>query len=77
MKTSDKKEQVLKYFTEVDGNCHLVTATAAFGMDINCPDIRRVLHWRLSSPLEEYIQESGQDGELSVAVIYDGNGGTC
>ena len=47
-------------------------ATTAFGMDIDCPDIRRVWHWGLSPILEEYIHENGRagrDGELSVAVL--------
>ena len=40
MQTLDQKEQILKYFTEVDGQLCLVIATAAFGMDIvpRCPE---------------------------------------
>ena len=59
VQTSDEKEQVLKCFTEVDGRLCLVIATAAFGMDIDYPDVPRVLHCRLPSTLEEYIQERG------------------
>ena len=51
MQTSDKKEQVLKCFTEVDGRLHLVIATAASGMDIDCSDIWRVLHWGITKHL--------------------------
>ena len=63
-----QKEQVLKYFTEAGGILRLVIATTAFVMGIDCPDVQRVLH----------IQASGWargDGELSVAVLYDGKGG--
>ena len=76
--TTEKKEEVLQSFVKSDGNLRLVIATTAFGMGIDCPDIRRVLHWGMPSTLEEYVQEtgrSGRDGEPSVAVLYQGKGG--
>ena len=76
--TAEKKEQVLQSFAKSDGKLRLIVATTAFGMGVDCPDIRRIVHWGMSSTLEEYVQEtgrSGRDGKSSVAVLYQGIGG--
>ena len=76
--TTDKKEQVLQSFSEKDGVLRLIIATTAFGMGIDCPDIRRIIHWGIPSTLEEYIQETGRcgrDGNSAAAVLYQGKGG--
>ncbi len=75
--TTSKKEEVLKLFSEPDGKLRLVIATTAFGLGIDCPDIRRVLHWGSPTTPEEYVQEagrSGRDGNPSVAILYRGIG---
>lgn len=76
--TTEKKEEVLESFAKNGGKLRLVIATTAFGMGIDCSDIRRIVHWGMPSTLEEYVQEtgrSGRDGESSVAVLYQGKGG--
>ena len=73
--TTDKKEEVLKCFCGKDTSLRIVIATTAFGLGIDCPDIRQIIHWGVPESLEEYVQESGRsgrDGEQSKAIIYRG-----
>lgn len=54
------RSEVLRRF--MDGRTRIVVATNAFGMGIDKPDVRFVIHLQLPTTLEAYYQEAGRAG---------------
>src|SRR6201999_959803 len=67
---SERRRRVQDAF--LAGKLEVIVATIAFGMGIDKPNIRSVIHTALPGSIEAYYQEvgrAGRDGELSRAIL--------
>lgn len=72
---SETKNKIQEDF--LNNNIQVLVATNAFGMGVDKPDVRNVIHYHMPGSIENYYQEAGRagrDGEQSYAyMVYNSN----
>lgn len=69
-----QRKKIQKHF--MDGTLRIIVATVAFGMGINKPDIRCIIHYNTPSSFESYVQEvgrAGRDGDAAYCHVFMNN----
>ena len=71
----DSKVKQTRQRAWIKGRVQIIACTSAFGMGIDKPNVRWVLHYGAPTTLESYVQEAGRggrDGKDSKCILFQG-----
>jgi ATP-dependent DNA helicase RecQ len=69
----ERQELVKRFLGQSRPSVDQIICTNAFGMGLDVPNVRLVIHWQQSASVEDQLQEfgrAGRDGKPSVAVMF-------
>lgn len=74
----EPNEKVENQEAFINNEVSVIVATSAFGMGVDKKDVRLVVHFDISSSLEDYVQEAGRAGrdpsiDAACYVLYNDN----
>ena len=67
------KDLIISSFTKADSVIRVLIATIAFGMGVNPPNVRYIIHCGPPHDIESYVQEigrGGRDGDITYATLF-------
>src|SRR5689334_886424 len=74
--TANDRDMILgRFLGRLEPAASVVICTNAFGMGLDLPNVRLVVHWQHPASVEDYLQEfgrAGRDGNPSIAVLFTG-----
>jgi hypothetical protein len=71
--TQERERLLARFMGREQPPARAVICTNAFGLGLDVPDVRLVVHWQHPASVEDYVQEfgrAGRDGKPAVAVLF-------
>ncbi|TPK57247.1 ATP-dependent DNA helicase RecQ, partial [Mesorhizobium sp. B2-4-19] len=69
----ERQELVKRFLGQSKPPANRIICTNAFGMGLDVPNVRLVIHWQQSASVEDQLQElgrAGRDGKAAAAVMF-------